>query len=300
MSTPRELKALYEQGVNITQRLRQDRGLQHNTDEIIEMSYDLQTGSYISAMNDPVMAEHKKQYSSTLAKTILSLCDPASILEAGIGEATTLAGVLPHLGGSISSFGFDLSWSRVAYAARYLREKGVLGATLCTGNLFDIPLADSSIDLVYTSHSIEPNGGKEEPILRELARVTRKYLILLEPGYELAGEAARTRMELHGYCKNLLGTAESLGLKVLAHSLFPHAANPMNPTAMTIIEKNDASGKLPYTLACPKYKTPLENLGGMLFSHEALVVYPIVGGIPCLRIENGILASKYAEVTAAA
>jgi uncharacterized protein YbaR (Trm112 family) len=37
------------------------------------------------------------------------------------------------------------------------------------------------------------------------------------------------------------------------------------------------------------------EIGGMLFSPEALVVYPIVGGIPCLRIQNGIFASKYEE-----
>jgi uncharacterized protein YbaR (Trm112 family) len=34
----------------------------------------------------------------------------------------------------------------------------------------------------------------------------------------------------------------------------------------------------------------------MLFSPEGMVVYPIVNGIPCLKIENGILASKYKEV----
>ena len=37
----------------------------------------------------------------------------------------------------------------------------------------------------------------------------------------------------------------------------------------------------------------LKELGGMLFSPEAAVVYPIVGGIPCLRTGNGVLASKY-------
>jgi hypothetical protein len=29
-----------------------------------------------------------------------------------------------------------------------------------------------------------------------------------------------------------------------------------------------------------------------------LVAYPILGGIPCLRIENGIFASKYQKVMA--
>lgn len=51
-----------------------------------------------------------------------------------------------------------------------------------------MPLKDNSIDIVYTSHSIEPNGGREEEALEELYRVANKYLILLEPDYELANE----------------------------------------------------------------------------------------------------------------
>ncbi|MDH5218874.1 MAG: methyltransferase type 11, partial [Gammaproteobacteria bacterium] len=125
MTTPRRLKSLYEQGKNITELLREERGLQHNTDEIIEIAYDLQTGSYISAMNNPAMQEHKKNYSSEIATTISSLCTPTSILEAGIGEATTFSGVLQNLGTSVSSYGFDLSWSRVAYAKHWLQKQNI-------------------------------------------------------------------------------------------------------------------------------------------------------------------------------
>ncbi len=294
MTTPRELQTLYKQGKNIVQILRKKHGLQQNTYGIIETSYDLQTGSYIAAMENEEVNKYYRDYSSELAKVILSLCTPESILEAGVGEATTFAGVLQNIG-EVRSYGFDLSWSRVAYAKRWISSKGVNNTTLCTGNLFSIPFADNSIDIVYTSHSIEPNGGKEEPILKELFRVTRKFLILLEPGYEFASDEGKKRMELHGYCKNLRGVAENLGYNLLRHNLFPVTFNPLNPTAITIIEKK--VDDIPsYTLACPKFKTPLEEIGDMLFSPEALVVYPIVGGIPCLRIENGILASKYKEI----
>jgi len=301
MTTPRQLKSMYDQGKNISALLREEKGLQHNTQEIIEISYDLQTGSYIAAMEDAQMADHQKNYTAEIVKTILSLCDPLSILEAGVGEATTLSGVLQHLNANLRSFGFDLSWSRVAYAKRWLQSQGqgVSNATLCTGTLLHIPFADNSIDVVYTSHSIEPNRGYEDPILQELFRVARKFLILLETSYELANDEARRRMDSHGYCKNLKGIADSMGYNVLEHQLFPFTSNPLNPTAITIIKKGEDAIPPSHILACPKFKTPLEEIGNMLFSPEALVVYPIVGGIPCLRIENGIFASKYKEVMVA-
>lgn len=298
MTTPRELKELYAKGQNISAFLRRERGVEHNSSEIIEISYDLQTGSYIAALEDRGMSQYNEAYTREIAGTILSLCSPGSILEAGVGEATTLSGVLRHMPGTTSAFGFDLSWSRVAYSRAWLKGKGFARTTLCTGDLLNIPFQDDSIDVVYTSHSVEPNGGNEAPILKELYRVARKYLVLLEPGYELAGDEARQRMESHGYCRNLPGIAGSLSFEVLEHRLFPYTSNPLNPTALTVIRKAGDGVPAPGFFACPKYKTPLKEMGGMLFSPEALVVYPVIGGIPCLRIENGIFASKYEEMTA--
>lgn len=296
MITPRELKKMYAQGHNINALLRKELNVSHNTPEIIEISYDMQTGSYIEAMKSDDMAKHKEEYTAEIASVILSLCKPISVLEGGVGEATTLAGVLKNLGNNVNSYGFDLSWSRVAFAKDWLHRQEITNTVLCSGDLFNIPFLDSSIDVVYTSHSIEPNGGNEESILRELYRVTRKYLILLEPGYELASEEARQRMDSHGYCKNLKEISHSLGYEVLKHELFPYTSNPLNPTALTIISKQSDTDLPSDIFACPKFKTPLKKIDNALYSPEALVAYPILGGIPCLRIENGIFASKYQEV----
>jgi len=297
MTTPRELKSLYETGENITAYMRQEKGTDCNSEEIIEIAYDLQAGTYTDVMRDVAVAQHKKEYAEQIAVTILAYCKPTSIMEAGVGEATTLSGVLERLGPGTNGYGFDLSWSRVAYARRWLQQHS-MSSVLCTGSLFNIPFASNSIDVVYTSHSIEPNGGNEQPILRELFRVAGKFLILFEPGYELANAEARQRMASHGYCRNLKGIADALGYEVVEHKLLCVTSNPLNPTAVIVIRKNEDPNPRSDVLVCPKYKTMLQEIGGMLFSPEALVVYPIVDGIPCLRVENGIVAGRYPEIVA--
>lgn len=299
--SPKELKARYEKGENIAAVLRNEAGLKHNTEKIIEISYDLQAGAYVSAMEQEDYKLQKQEYSYEIAKLLKSLGtdSTSSVLEAGVGEATTFSGVLQNLAqGQVRAYGFDLSWSRIAIARNWLAREGIPAPVLCTGSLLNIPFADNSIDVVYTSHSIEPNGGMEVPILKELYRVSKKFLVLLEPAYELATMDARNRMDSHGYCKNLAGVSKQLGFNVVEHRLF-YVANPMNPTALTVIQKEEVA-KTPISsrpFACPMYKTPLQDLGGGgLFSPEALVVYPVIAGIPCLRVENGIVASYFPEI----
>ncbi|MBE9138808.1 class I SAM-dependent methyltransferase [Nodosilinea sp. LEGE 07088] len=300
MVTPRQLKELYDQGENISSLLRKESLSNKNTEEIIEISYDLQSGSYISSLDDKEMAFLKRKYAAEVTRIILSLCPPSSVLEAGVGEATTLAEVVNSfpLENLTDFYGFDLCWSRVAHAQAFLEKNVAKHVTLCTGSLFQIPFSNDSIDVVYTSHSIEPNGGSEIPILKELYRVARKFIILLEPGYEFASNESKKRMIQHGYCRDLKLTIESLGWKVLKHDLFPYSINPLNPTAITIIQKETIPMHSSYehVLACPKFKTPLTKIGDALFSPEGLCVYPILGGVPCLRAENSVIASHFPKI----
>ena len=293
MITPLKLRELYDRGENISSILRDEEKSLGNTKEIIEISYDLQAGSYVKSMEDAAFSVFKHEYSTEIANTIKSICNPKSMLEAGVGEATTLSGVLDVLNDpKIKSYGFDLSWSRIHYAKKWLEDNEISNVELCTGELSDLPYADNSIDVVYTSHAVEPNGGNEEEILDELYRVAKEYLILLEPGYEFASQEAKDRMNSHGFCKGINEIAQRKGYEVIRHELFSVSYNPLNPTAITIIKKCSESSS-DFILACPKYKTPLIEKNGMLFSPEALVVYPVIDGIACLRSENGVFASCF-------
>jgi SAM-dependent methyltransferase len=291
---PSELKAAYERGENIIALLRKKFGSLINTEEFIEISYDLQAGSYISAMEDPVYAAIVQNYAGEIARILRTYGAPTSLLEAGVGEATTMARVLKAYGcQGIEAHGFDLSWSRIHRAKVWLARERLPEVTLCTASLEKVPYADNSFDVVYTSHSIEPNGGREAEIIAELYRVASRYLILLEPAYELATREAQARMAQHGYCRDLCGHAERLGLKVIAHQLFPVIQNPLNPTGLSIIEKGSTRTASQPKFQCPKYQTPLMRYEQVYYSPGGFTVYPIIAGIPCLRVENAITASLF-------
>jgi SAM-dependent methyltransferase len=296
MATPRELQGLYEAGENLTALLRAESGADHNEEQVIELAYEFQTGSYVRLIEtDPGYRESQRDWTAALVDVLRQLGPPRSLLEAGIGEGTTLAGLVETLGDErVEVYGFDLSWSRVACARRWLAQRG-LEVSLCTGSLLHLPFADDSVDVVFTSHAIEPNGGREEPILRELHRVAREYVVMLEPAYEFASEDVRRRMDAHGYCRNLAGAAQSLGFAVERQEPFAGSTNDVNPSAITVLEKRSTAPRPGHVLACPRFHTPLEEHADGWYSPEAMAVYPKLLGLPCLRIENAITATKFRD-----
>lgn len=297
---PSDLVALYNSGVNISKFLRARQDTSANSTSIIEMSYELQAGSYVEAMDDKGVYAFKVNYARAIADEIRALGNFNSVMEAGVGEATTLGFVAQGLGADVDYYGFDISWSRVAIARNWLRGLGVDGVHLCTGDLMEMPYADNAIDVVYTSHSMEPNGGQERHILEELYRVAKHYLVLLEPDYENAAPEAQARMIEHGYVRDLEGTAKALGYDVLKRALFPFTINPLNPTGITIIRKPQAAGAAAAgdAYACPASRMPLTAIDGALFSPDSLLAYPVIDGIPCLRRKQAIISCHLKQVVA--
>lgn len=191
------------------------------------------------------------------------------------------------------AYGFDIAWSRIKECNKFLDSMNVLDNRFTfVADIFSIPMKDNSIDIVYTAHALEPNGGNEKILLEELYRVAGKYVILFEPAYEFANEEQRGRMEFHGYVKNLSAEAEKLGYNVVEHRLLENPLNKMNPTAVMVIAKGE--GTIEEDPLCdPISKGNLVKGTSSYFSEDSLVAYPVVENIPCLSIENAILATKY-------
>lgn len=292
------MKAAYSRGENAMAWARENTKQSGNTLLSTLVAYDLQAGTYVEgARKQP---DFMGQWCGQLAELIRPYLDSGdNILEVGVGEATTLTGVIKQLNiPNLKSLGFDVSWSRIKVAQLWAEENAIR-PTLFVGDLFHIPLADDSVDVVYTSHSLEPNGGREDAAIVELIRVARKAVVLVEPIYELAPESARKRMAEHGYVRNLKETSEKFGGEVVKYGLLPLCSNPLNPSGVVLIEKTNPCKKKYSEVSeiwqCPITGVPLQDQGELFFAEQTGIAYPVMRGVPLLRMEHGVVASKLSK-----
>jgi SAM-dependent methyltransferase len=177
------MRDAFARGENAMEHARRELHGAANSRMATLISYDLQAGAYID--NARANPQANALWVAQLAGILESfVTDRSLLLEVGCGEATTLAGILKLLPQRPrDALGFDISWSRCARGMSWLAEQKA-AARLFVADLFHIPLDDSSVDVVYTSHSIEPNRGKEHEALHELLRIARRAVVLVEPIYE--------------------------------------------------------------------------------------------------------------------
>lgn len=309
------LKELYEKKINIMEYLRNNQNLDFNDEGIIKCSYDLQAGSYIQgyknrsnkqvnirykANNYELQVMDSLEYDNLWYQSAANILDSlsySSILDAGTGEATTLHGImtkvnnLPH-----RIIGVDISLSRILYANDFYKsECPNHNSDFVTGNIFELPFIDSAVDVIFTSHAVEPNTNNEKLILQELYRVAAKYVVLIEPSYNLGSEATKEHIIKHKYIKNLHSTALELGYNVIRYELFD-ISKDQNMSEVIIIEKNSsASVNKEDIYACPICKKSLKHHNNQLYCENCLLIYPVINNIPVLNKEYGILCSKFLE-----
>lgn len=288
----------WQQGENVTELLRRQQGVDFNTPQIIETAYDLQAGTYIEYVRGH--AEQAGRFAAELAGLLgPQLREGDSLLDVGSGELTTLSSLclrLPVLPRQVLAF--DISWSRIHKGLAFARaEMGGASDRLrpFVAEIGAIPLADKSVDVTTSCHALEPNGPNLAELLGELFRVTARTLVLFEPGYEHASAEGRARMERLGYIRDLAGTVARLGGRVLDERPLQHVANPLNPTVCFVIEP---PGAAPRASACdepgytvPGTALPLALKDGFHLSPDTGLCFPVLGGIPVLKRDAGILAS---------
>ncbi|WP_316863014.1 class I SAM-dependent methyltransferase [uncultured Cohaesibacter sp.] len=294
-----EARNVYERGENVTEYLRAKYGETVNNSEIIEISYDLQAGSYVEFVKSNF--EKAKLYTNELAELIgKHACEGDSLLDVGTGELTTLSLILEANKFSPSQvLAFDISWSRLKKGEAFFHEnnrKNDVPLQTFVSDMKEIPLHSKSVDVIISSHALEPNGDNLSQLLKELFRVAKRKLVLFEPSYELNTQEGKERMQRLGYIKGMEATAEALGGRVLDIIPIKNVSNPLNPTACYVIEPPQADGmvsKEKPTFSVPGTNFVLERKDSFFASKDTGLIFPIFENIPILKGQNGILATAH-------
>jgi uncharacterized protein YbaR (Trm112 family) len=296
ISLLREARAVFATGGNISQHFKHQNLTDAERLKVIEYAYDLQSGSYTEAVtSDAAIRDNKQQWGARIAE-LLAHYGIQSALDAGVGEASTLRYIAAASAPELQFAGFDISLSRLCFARRFLQD-GNQSAALFTGDLGAIPVLDNAYDAVLSNHSLESNGGREQHILAQMLRATRRYLILIEPDYERGSEAQQQRMDSFGYVRGLRSHLEQLGALILCDEPWHHNLNPLNAASLIIAEKPDGAhwnepAGLP--LASPFSAEPLEHRDGYYYAHGDGLAFPVIDGFPCLLREQGVVATRLA------
>jgi len=294
----KKLEMMCKSGVNIVAYLT-DNHCVETTAEDEMISYDIRAGADIELFwkDRTLTCSVVDKIGDILKQLHMS---SGRILECGSGEGIKLTCLVNQKGFDYSwAMGIDISWSRVRkaqeFAYQYSRDGGV-SPSFIIGDIFNLPLKNNSVDVVYTMQGIYAMGGREKLCIKELYRVASKYVVMIEPSYEFASNTARKRMDDLKYVKNLPEVAESLGYKIVKYEPFGVDSNPMNPAAVLVIKKDEMTAE-GNPLCCPVTGKDIELVGNAYYAKDALLSYPVLNGVPCLKKNFAIVTAKMYEYT---
>lgn len=106
-------------------------------------------------------------------------------------------------------------------------------------------------------------------------------------------------MERLGYIKNIDGTIEKLGGKLIQKIIIKNTVNPLNPTVCFIITPPPLVKEVPSqkenikqsVFSVPGTDIPLIKFENYFFSNQVGLCYPTLKAIPILKSNTAILAS---------
>lgn len=260
----------------------------------MEISYGVQTGSYEKATLENI--EKFLQLAEKRANLINKYISPGcSILDCGCGELTTLALESRHIKEECDMYAFDISLNRILHGVHFYQRHGSSAVNLhpFCADMSNIPLPDSCVDIVKTVHALEPNGGNETQLLKELFRVSKKYIILFEPCFEEELPEFKKHMNFHGYVKNLKEEIKGLGGTLLEDFIFHdnHEHHPVGKPAPNthcfVVQVTKEESHTP-DFICPISSVKLKQYDSNCMSGGGYV-YNQISGIPVLRQNNGII-----------
>ncbi len=183
----------------------------------------------------------KDIHSECLSKIIIET-NSKKILDVGAGEFTQFYLVKKKLINKnyelLKDAGLDLSFKRLYSGKNFLNQNNTKVDYILEADASNIPISDNSFDLIYTCHCLEQVPYLFKKSVQEMVRVSSKYVVLIEPSYELSSKTTRKRI----YKKNYVKISDKVLSKIKGVSNILRKKLPIreyiNGAEMVILEKD--------------------------------------------------------------
>lgn len=296
----KDLKYLYSSAPHNSKKTNLHKYLikkKFSSQDAIQISYDLQSGTYIekSKKNKNINVDKKvfKVFNNTLNENFK---DIKSILDFGSGELTRFNYIINYFKNkkNIKYFACDISLNRLHLGKNYYEKsfkKKNIDLNLFVVDNFRLPLPDNSIDLVVSCHAIEPNRKNKEKIINELYRVSKKGLCLMEPHYEVASKNQKKRMDYHKYIKGIPKFFDKMKYSYKIITKKNHF-NPDNPSSIFVIKKNIKNKNSKIEFINPINKRNLKKIKNFLHCSFSGRLFPVFDGISIFSNNSLIFLPK--------
>ena len=220
----------------------------------VKKKYDNIAGSYIENFqkeDSKFLIQYKnevlecsgsiKQYHAYCLSNIIQNLNLKTILEVGAGELTQYFLIKKDLDKKSykieRSCGLDLSLKRLEVGKEFLNSENQ-EIEIYQGDAQKMPFKDNEFDILYTSHCLEQVPHLLETCLKEMLRVSKKYIVLVEPSYEFTNKTTRN----HIFRKNYIKINNKVLTKILKDINYKRFKLPIftyvNGSELIIIEKN--------------------------------------------------------------
>lgn len=277
----KELNIKYRNNINIQKYLENKK---FDSDTSINVSYDVQSGSYINFFNNLSKKKVNNVYFPIIEEFNKNFKNCKTLLDFGCGELTSSSFIIKELSKKINRyFATDISLNRLFLGKKYIKKK-LTGEdyeklTIFCNTSYKLPFKNNSIDLVLTVHALEPNNKNKNLILNELLRISKYGLLLMEPNFEESNKKQKKRMKKYNYIRGLKKALVAKGCYVEIIKK-DHHLNSLNESSIFIVKKikktkmrNDCKFVDPFN------QKELTAIDGFLYSKENFRLYPKFGDI---------------------
>ena len=273
--------------------------------EKVKKKYEKISGTYIESYLDKKRSfyaeiENKKivrlsggleNYYSGYLLNIIKETKVKSFLEVGAGEFTLIYDLLKKIKNKKFNImaALDIAFKRLDKGNKFLKKRKINLDYLVKGDAANLPFADNSFDLIYTSHCLEQVPHLFDEIIKECVRVTKKYVVLIEPSYEFGSDITKDHIYKKGYPKISNKSFKQDNYKIILRKGLP-IKSLINGTEIIILKKKEKKKEsLSNIYVCPSCKNYLKKDKNKLLCQKERIFYTIKSNIALLEKNDGKL-----------